>query len=492
MKKLHLPFTTGVVATVWLLSLATMPVAATEARLAVDFGHVTKAGVNARAAGLNICWLLDSDLRRQQPTAMTQALAEMQVGILRFPYGHLADNYLWHTPPFADTQGGLRPRVASMSEAPGKWTWAVKPDGSMPSAMDFDEYIALCEKLGAMPLVCVNVLSFKYPGGPTYQELKTSAVAWVKYAKRRNYRVACWQIGNEVEHKENGRLLPMDEYVSLYEDFARAMKVVDPAAKISPGILASPAYYNAIAQRCPHLVDFASVHQYVWAWQKACPDYVGWRDCTDTFVSNVERAAKVLTEAGLPHVKLLVTETGVSGGAGLGQVNNTYKALWCFEVLMNELAHPSVAYSFYWGTHTPWDYRGDGEEPDKDVAVALRLRTNARTPTGEIIRLINGDLLDEFVVMERVQGRLRCYAMRSHDGRQRTLFLVNKDGQPADVAIRLGPVANWKVTQTREFVGLSPDDVTPVVRECTPPTFREGALHSTLPSLSVTVVRLQE
>ena len=203
--------------------------------IAVDFDRVIKAGVKPRAAGINVCWLLDSDLHRKQPAPMAEALAEMQVGILRFPYGHLADNYLWHTPPFDDTKSGLRPRIASRSESPGPWTWAVKSDGSMPTAMDFNEYVTLCEKLGAKPLVCVNALSFKYPGGPSYEELRASAVAWVRHAMKQSYRVAYWEIGNEVEHKENGKLLPMDEYVALYEDFARAMKATDPTARSAPG-----------------------------------------------------------------------------------------------------------------------------------------------------------------------------------------------------------------------------------------------------------------
>jgi hypothetical protein len=468
----------------WLSALS-----AEETTVAVDFDHVIKSEVNPRAAGINLCWLLDSDLHRKQPTPMKHALRELKVGTMRFPYGHLADNYLWHTPPYDDTKGGIRPRIASRGETPGTWSWAVKLDGSMPAGMDFDEYIALCEKLGAKPVVCVNALSFKYPGGPTYEELKAAAVAWVKYAMKKNHRVAYWEIGNEVEHKENGKLLPMTEYVALYEDFARAMKAVDPSAQIGPGILSSPAYYRAIAKKCPELVSFASVHQYMWSWQKTCPDYAGWRDCQDTFIKNIEKAAKALAEAGLPQAKLLVTETGVTGGVGLGQVNNTYKALWCFEVLMNELSHPSVAYAHYWGTHSPWDYQGDDVEPATDAGLALRLLTNARTPTGEIIRLVNGGLLEEFVATERVQGRLRCYAMRSRDGGRLALFLLNKDDQAAEVVIPLGAAAKLTLTQSREFTGKSPDDVAPTVRDRASPQIKNGTAHTTLVPLSVTVIQ---
>lgn len=466
-----------------------MPFPAHAAPVVVDFGRVTKSEVNAHAVGINLSWLLDSDLRRKQPVPMSQVLADLHVGALRFPFGHLADNYLWHTPPYDNAANGLRPKVASLSLPPAKWSWAVKPDGSMPHGMDFDEYLSLCEKLGAKPLVCVNALSFKYPGGPTYQQLKASAVAWVTYAMKQRYRVAYWQIGNEVEHRENARWLPMAEYVALYEDFARAMKAADPGAQIGPGVLGMPAYYKAIAKQCPELIDFASVHQYMYDWRESCVDYAGWRDCHDTFVSRIELAANVLAEAGLPQVKLLVTETGVSA-KGLAVVNNIYKALWCFEVLMNELSHPAVGYAFYWTTHTPWEHDGNNVEPTSDVGVALRLRTNARTPTGEIIRLINRNLLDQFVSAERVNARQRCYAMRSADRRNFALFLLNKDDQPAVLSIPLGAAAGKRIAHCSEFAGKSPDDVAPVVRDRPAPEFGDGALRMTLTPLSLTIVRL--
>ncbi len=465
------------------------PLLAREAALAVDFDRVAKEDVNPGAAGINLCWLLDSDRRRRQPAPMVRALAELGVGVLRFPYGHLADNYLWDSPPYDRPGGGLRPKVASLNLPPGQWTWATKPDGSMPGGMDFDEYIELCGKIGARSLVCVNALSFKYPGGPTYGELKAAAVAWVRYAVTHRLRVDYWQIGNEVDHGDSAKLLPMEAYVALYEDFARAMKAVDPAARIGPGILARPAYYRAVAQACPALVDFASVHQYMWGSEKKCHDYAGWRDCPDSFVKNIEQAAKTLEAGGLTQTKLLVTETGVSGGSALGEVNNTYKALWCFEVLMNELAHPRVAYSFYWGTHTPWSYRGDEVEPAKDVALALRLRTNARTPTGEVIRLINRHLLGEFVDTERVVGRLRGYALRTPNRRERVLLLLNKDDQAAPVAITLAGASPGEPTERVQFGGRAPDDVAPVVSTPARPVVTGQVLRTALAPLSVTIFR---
>jgi len=45
--------------------------------------------------GVVSCWLMDSDIERPRQTSFTNAMKEMGVKYIRFPYGHLADNYLW-------------------------------------------------------------------------------------------------------------------------------------------------------------------------------------------------------------------------------------------------------------------------------------------------------------------------------------------------------------------------------------------------------------
>lgn len=469
----------------WLLAGTILPAAET---LTVDFGRLTKTGVRPGAAGLNLCWLLDSDLHRPHRPTMAQVLGEMKVGALRFPYGHLADNYLWHTPPYDDVRGGLRPKVATMQDNPARWDWAVRPDGTFKAAMDFDEYLDLCARLRIQPLVCVNALSWKYPGGPSYETLKQSAVAWVKYDRTKPHRVAYWQIGNEVDHHRD--LLPVDGYAALYRDFAAAMKAVDPAIKVGPGILQQPEYYERVLLTAPGLVDFVSVHQYMHGQVKTCPDYAGWRDATGTFTFGVERAVRTLAAAGHPRMEILVTETGVSGPASLGTVNHTYKALWWFETLMNELAQPQVSYTFYWGTHSPWNYRGEDVEPRGDVAVALRLRDNARTPTGAIIELVNDHLLDAFVSTPRTAGLLRSYALRSADGRRAVLALLNKGETPQAIVVRWQGFKAGAVRRGTEFAGRTPTDPQPAIRAKRSAPLSPDHLSTTLAPLSVTFFEL--
>lgn len=461
------------------------PALLAQERIQVDSTSVIKKEVQAGAAGLNLCWLLDSDLRRPKTPSMSEVLATMRVGALRFPYGHLADNYLWHTPPYENVKGGLRPRVATMRDNPGRWSWAVNADGSFKAAMDFDEYLALCSEHSIKPLVCVNALSWKYPGGPTYQTLKESAIAWVRYDKGKSYRVAYWQIGNEVDHHRD--ILPMEDYVTLYRDFAAAMKSVDPSIQVGPGVLQAANYYEALMRACPDLIDFVSAHQYVHGAQKKCADYAGWRDAPDAFIHSLGNAERGMKAAGGKTAPILVTETGVTGPSSMGVINNTYKALWWFEMLMNELSHPLVKYTFYWGTHSPWNYGGEDREPRGDVGVALRLKDNARTPTGAIIELVNGHLLDDFVASNRVAGRVRSYAMVSKDRSRMMLFLLNKDEAPREIRVVFKGANPKRLLSEREFSGSAPDDRMPTLKQRSGFRLDETGASVSLAPLSVSL-----
>ena len=240
--------------------------------ISIDFNKITKRNIPEGAASANLCWLLDSDAKRpNNHKSFSEAINELGCGSLRFPYGHLADNYLWHTPPYDNTQKGLRPAVATQTQTPAQWDWATNKDGTFKSAMDFDEYMSMCTHLDIKPLVVVNALSFKYKGGPTINELTTSAAEWVKYAKKKNYHVEYWQIGNEVDHHPD--LITKDEYVDAYQQISTAMKAVDPEVKVGPGILSKTPFFKKIITQTPDLIDFTSCHQYLWSYKESCSTY---------------------------------------------------------------------------------------------------------------------------------------------------------------------------------------------------------------------------
>ncbi len=470
---------------VLLLTLGLLNILSAQEVINIDFGVKTKTGINKGVAAANLCWILDSDLKRPNShQSMENAIKEMGCGSLRFPYGHLADNYLWHTPPYDDTEKGLRPKVATMKQAPGRWEWAVNPDGTFKAAMDFDEYMALCQKLDIKPLVVVNVFSFKYKGGPTFDQLIETAVEWVKYAKKKNYEVAYWQIGNEVDH--HPKILNASEYIECYRQIAKAMKDVDSTIKIGPGILAKVNYFKSITFKYPELIDFVSCHQYMWKYMTSCKNYNLWKEHIDLYIPNVVRMQKAVSNSKKPEIDIVITETGVSPSRkGMGNINNTYKALWWFDVLMNEIAQKNVAYSYFWGTHSPW--AGEKDNDKDDVSVLLRVDDNSRKPIAEIVKLVNENILDNLVQTSQISGYVRTFAGISNDGENCNIFLMNKNNAKQKVVLELNNLPAEVKSFTRlEFKGKKPHDKKTTINTAKNVEIEGNKIIITLPPLSIT------
>ncbi len=457
-------------------------------QISVDFSTVLKSNINNGVASANLCWLLDSDLNNPNPhTSMEQALKELGTGSLRFPYGHLADNYLWHTPPFDKVKKGLRPKVASMKQAPAKWDWAVNSNGSFKNAMDFDEYMDLCQKLNIKPLVVINVFSHKYKEGPSLDDLIETAVEWVKYANKMNYHVEYWQIGNEVDHHKD--LLSPKEYIDCYQQFAKAMKEVDPSIKVGPGILSNVKYFKDIIAQYPALIDFTSVHQYMWPYVKTITNYELWKEHQSTYIPNVEKMQKAVSNSPKSNLEIVITETGVSPDRGLGSVNNVYKGLWYFEVLMNEISQPNVAYSYFWGTHSPWG--GNTDNDKDDVAVLLRIDDNSRKPIADVVKLVNDNVLDHIVQTTQFSGHIRTFASKNKNGDKYNVFLMNKDDKPQKVEISLNQLPEEISSFSKqELKGSHPEERKISLTNLENIKSDGNKMEVTLAPLSITVLNL--
>lgn len=456
-------------------------------KLQVNFGKTVKEHIKSGAASANLCWLTDSDIHYpDRETSMREALEQLGVGSLRFPYGHLADNYLWHSPPYENTDNGLRPKVAAPSRPPMGWDWAVDAEGYFTSAMDFDEYMQLCQALDIAPLVVINIFSFTYEGGPTKDELLTAAVEWVRYAKQQNYKVAYWQIGNEVDHHKNW--ISPEEYIELYQTFTSRMKAVDKDIKTGPGILSDTSYFNRIVERYPDLINFTSSHQYAWPYIKSCSTYQKWKGHKDDYVPNVRKMQKAVEDSSKPDLDIVVTETGVTPmGKGMGDVNNTYKALWYFEMLMNEISLPNHAYSYFWGTHSPWN--GLEDNPSKDVGVLLRMDDNSQKPIAQVVELINDNILDDMVATTKIEDYIRLFASRDAKNGKVNLFIVNRNDRPQDIQLSLRDIPGGvKQLQGRVLYGKHPESTELHNKNLDPVEIIDGTVDMSVAPLSITLL----
>lgn len=455
-----------------------------EASLNVDFSVVVKQNVRG-ASGANLSWLLDSDKYRPRPRSMQVALSEMGTGALRYPYGHLADNYLWTTPPYEKAVDGLTPRVATMSMTPGQWKWAVNADGTFVNAMDFDEYIALCKAIGAEPLVVVNVLSFRYKNGPSLETLIDAAAEWVKYANViRKYGVKYWQLGNEVEHT---REITKDEYVEIFGKMASAMKQADPSIKVGTGVLGQTDWNRRVLQEHPGLVSFISAHQYTFNQAFAERGYEGWKNQPEALIPNIRKMRKLLNEKPeYADIELMITETGAIGGEWPDKrTNDLYKSLYWFEMNMEELLSPNVKYTFFWSTHSPWN----GDNRDTALENLLTNKDNKSTPTGSIVEIINACLPRQMVKTNCNNPFLRLYAGISVNKEKAAVFVLNKNDKPEPAVLDLSGFDSGNYKRKKlVFRGDSPGDENPEIKRFQNEEYVSGRFTEIFAPYSLTVL----
>jgi len=415
-------------------------------------------------SGANVCWLMDSDIKWPRTVSNESRFAEMKFGAMRFPYGHLADNYLWHSPGQYSTVAttGPKPKTAS-PETPSNLTWAVNTaDNTFRKDLSFDEFIAICKRQNIEPLICVNSQAHFYTGGPTYEVLKTSAAEWVRYANiTKGYGIKYWQLGNEIEHDGN---LKMSEYTNLFIDFATAMKAIDPTIKVGTGVLSNTTWNKDILTKAGTLCDFVATHNYQFNSKLALGGYRSWYKDYSTVIQSVEATQEMLDNnfPNRPEIEMHITETNVTGG-DFPDVSNIdlYKSLYWFEMNMNELAQKNVKYTYCWGTHSPWG----GERSLGDIGCLLE-NSNANTirPAGRVIQLINTYLKNKWVVVTRVLGYLRFYASVSTDRKELSVFILNKNLYTENTKLNISSfdLTNAQVEQTT-FSGTDFNDKYPVI-----------------------------
>jgi len=182
-------------------------------------------------------------------------LREMRLGVLRWPGGNFVSNYHW--------QDGIGPKDSRPRRPELAW------GGEEPNRFGTDEFLAYCAELGTDPYICLNM------GTGTLEE----ALAWVEYcnsarntywaSRRRDhgrdepYQVRYWALGNEMYGDWQVGQMSADEYVREATRWARAIRMLDPAAKlIGCGETGWTEWDRVVIDGLAGLVDYHSIHIY--------------------------------------------------------------------------------------------------------------------------------------------------------------------------------------------------------------------------------------
>jgi alpha-N-arabinofuranosidase len=218
---------------------------------------------NRLILGNNIQWvdrgdgLLQDDGTFSKP--MMSLVMQMKPSALRYPGGTYADTYHW--------KNGIGKRGGR------KVNYTYAGHDKKAVQMGTIEFLELCEKTGAQPLITVNVVT----GSPE------EAASWVRYVNKQKLvssltgkllpKVLFWEIGNEpyLHEGEEKFWMKPTTYASKALHFIAAMKKIDPDIKVGiplrndtiGGVPATPyqGFNRIVLKAIMHAdFDFVSVH----------------------------------------------------------------------------------------------------------------------------------------------------------------------------------------------------------------------------------------
>lgn len=446
----------------------------------VDINSVIRK-TEPRVIGLNTNFLTDHADIRQAGIGYEAALRQMGVKSLRYPGGEKSDQYFWSTPPWDAPRPNLsvvgpQGYLSAFVEYIENYTaFKHKP-------LDFDEFMDLCQKLGAEPILCVCFDSMYQPSilgkitTPTKAQVLENAVEWVRYANVvKGYGVTYWELGNESYWWGSIGKAKAVDYARDFKEFARAMKAVDATIQVGANghvhkdarsvveLEDGPIWWQTLLEQAAAEIDFLAVHPYpCWAWG----NYDYYMNHNDNFTDAVDQAREALT-AWAPgpdaeRIRIFATETNsadwtaaddYSGVKGWPLVNDLGHALVLFEILGQHLLHPKVDMAEVWNTR--WTSPAEKQlwntlnEKNELNATGLALAVWGQNLEAEMVSITNTDLLRTFASFSAASKKLK-------------VFIINKDKQPHVVNLELQKYPSSWTVAVSALRGNGPEDPNPV------------------------------
>ena len=219
------------------------------------FGHFIEFIENCITGGISDPGSPASDASGIRQDVLEKAKG-LQPTLLRFPGGTYAGIYHW-----MDGIGALANRRKRRN-----LIWGGINDNTFGTA----EFVTYCRKLGAEPMLCVNMAS------GTAQE----AADWVEYCNGEPgtyyadlrvadgfpepFHVRYWCIGNEsYAEPDLGAQHNPDRYIADAWEFTKHMKLMDPSLKlVYVGNPLDAAWNSRILESLAPVCDYLSIHHY--------------------------------------------------------------------------------------------------------------------------------------------------------------------------------------------------------------------------------------
>ncbi len=444
------------------------------------------ADVSHHPVGINLDYFTDDDDYLKPDRGTADALKAMGVKYLRYPGGNKSDFYFFSVPPYEESI----PTLARTGKGAVGGRHRMLKDYSefAVDVLDFDEFIVMCRKIGAEPVVTVAADEYlvDYPEGcswATREELIEHAMEWVRYSNiKRGYKVRYWMIGNESWHKQNVNSTA-EIYARDVVDFSIAMKAVDPSIYIIPNGN-STAFCEMVLEIAGDHIDYFCISNYsVWEYKAG---YASYRDTLQDLMRPVNRALTAIKNRGLEKdLQLIIAEYGPFDWAHYWPfINDMGHALCNFEMTGRQLQVPEIEFSQFWNTR--WI---NNDSLENSVFDALDKHGNFNA-NGQSM-MIWGNFMGDKMVKSTSSVHLRSFASYVPAEKRLYVYLMNMLEEPQSISLNLEGYDAESIIQAWELTGDGPDDVDPLWQKY---TGWSGPVNIRVSGTSITVLeyRLKE
>ncbi|MCF7973604.1 MAG: DUF1080 domain-containing protein [Phycisphaerae bacterium] len=349
---------------------------------------------------------------------LLKAVADIQAPIIRWPGGCFASPYRWK-----DGIGPQHKRGVTRREL-----W----DDLDINSHGTDEFIALCRKVGAEPLIVINIGTPQWNADADTYDFLQDALDWMEYCNGpadstwgrvraanghpEPYQVKYWEIDNETWG------MGIDNYIEAVKRFAPAMRRAQPSARlIACGSGGFDLQWNRrVIDACSELIDYLSIHHYENPDRFAQGPYA--------YERFIRQTGDIIANSKNPNLKIYCSEwnaqtTDWRTGLYAGGVLNGFER--CGDVF--EIGGPALFLRHV--SATAWD----------NAFINFDQSAWFAAPNYVVMQLWRHRFAPNRIAMKGSSEVLNSIATKSEDGQTLYVKCVNTESSPVEVTLNLTP-----------------------------------------------------
>jgi sialate O-acetylesterase len=432
--------------------------------------------ISDKLLGLNLSLDHDTD-ERWADGRLAERLREVRAGALRYPGGEETSFFHWEHP----------------GAPSGRDVWDTDPNSRHhadlgaadrnASHLDLDELVEWCRRIGAEPVLGINIESGVRLG--RVEESLAEAVRLVRHCQSRGYGVKHFHLDNESTNPapSNYKALSVAEYASQVRAFSLAMKAVDPSIRLIASVMGPPSgpEWRELVRLAGAHFDVADMH---WYWNRGTADWTEWLESNPMafYPWEAEQFREMVSSSG-QSIELAMLEWNV-GENPRSPRSPLQQALMQAEML-GQIIEGRFSMACLSPLSAPVERGGPSPLVDQETLNV--------TPTFRLFELYRNALGQRLVWSEANRSQVRPVSALSDDGKALFIYLLHKSG--AGQPLRATVDVSGFLARSVEGVALTGESPEASVAEVRPLEVRRpsrsGPLEVTLPPHSLTLVTLR-